>query len=400
MSVDKESKESDDFDIEAKGGNGKDEALSRSRRRSYRDAFRGQGRFSSERSIAALATPITKFKQYWTRLAQEDDSDDLQEGINLSLPRAFSMCCASHLRKMGGTFRIAFSDLKISLITVVTFIVLCTTGLSVVLTFANNYHASQQNKAVEMAKEMGYRIPREINRALVPLFTMEEILRQIDVFDNLPFEMNETKKYLTGNAPGRAWRNATDLCLDPNYTTPFAKIARSIKNSSKMEKILVNLQLAPLGAVCLAFPLVNTEDFEEGIVMNNTGAIGLDILNDPVSGYYTLQAIKNGRVTIQGPLKLVQGGVPVVEEALIARNPVSIEGYHNLTIEGENYPFWGFTTVLLNWAQLKRQLQLHEFYSERKMDFYMTRTDKIMDFESYKVSPVFGYSQILLTCVI
>eukprot|EP00547_Thalassionema_nitzschioides_P004329 CAMPEP_0194221944 /NCGR_PEP_ID=MMETSP0156-20130528/31678_1 /TAXON_ID=33649 /ORGANISM="Thalassionema nitzschioides, Strain L26-B" /LENGTH=1383 /DNA_ID=CAMNT_0038952517 /DNA_START=78 /DNA_END=4226 /DNA_ORIENTATION=+ len=342
-------------------------------------SFRGQLRRTSETSLTQLVTSITKFKNYWTKLAQNDRANSIEEprGKKLSLFDAVGVCCASQIYKTMANFRIAFSDVKIALITILTFLVLCATGISVILVFANEHATSERNLAVEMAKEMGYQIQREMNRGLLPLFTMEEIVRQISAFDNLPIEMNETASY--PNAQGRAFRNATDLCLDQRYTTPFSKVARSIKDSSKMEKILVNIQLAPLGALCLSYPLINTEDFEEGIIMNNTGAIGLDIINDPINGYLALQAIKNGNVTIQGPLKLIQGGVPVVKEALIARNPVYIEGYQHITIDGKDYPFWGFTTVLLNWDQLKKKSRLHEFYAERGMDFIMKRTDTLID---------------------
>jgi hypothetical protein len=210
---------------------------------------------------------------------------------------------------------------------------------------------------------------------------MQEIIRRLDTFNDLPQKMNQTDKYLTGDPPGRAWRNATKLCLDPAYVDPFNVIARSVKDSARMPGVLVNVQLAPFGAVCLLFPLVNTEDFDDGITMNNTGAIGLDILNDPVSGYYTREAIKNSRVTIQGPLTLVQGGVPVVKEALIARNPIYVDGFE-LDIDDQTYPFWGFTTVLLNWAQLKEKVGLDSYFASRGMEFHMTRTDTLVNFTS------------------
>jgi hypothetical protein len=45
--------------------------------------------------------------------------------------------------------------------------------------------------------------------------------------------------------------------------------------------VLLNLQLSPASIVCLVYPLVNTEDFPEGISMNSSGVVGLDLFNDP-----------------------------------------------------------------------------------------------------------------------
>ena len=289
--------------------------------------------------------------------------------------------CASRCKYFADAFKLAKTSRTIVAYSVLTFLILSAAGLAIVLVFADRYAASRQAYAVEKALEMGFRIPQELQRALLPLFTMQEIIRNVDTFNDLPPKMDQTDKYLTGAPPGRAWRNASKLCDDPTYVEPFNVIARSVKESARMSKVLVNVQLAPFGAVCLLYPLINTEDFDDGIVMNNTGAIGLDILNDPVSGYYTREAIKNDRVTIQGPLTLVQGGVPVVKEALIARNPIYVDGFE-LDIDDETYPFWGFTTVLLNWAQLKEKVELDAFFQSRGMEYLMTRTDTLVNFTS------------------
>ena len=356
------------------------------RRRSSLFSFLTRGSSTQNVSEDSHTTPITLFRQYWSGLAWTGDDQQEDESVEVvgdrsTAARTIRTSCASRCSYFVDVVKLAMTSRKIVAYTVLTFLILSTAGLAIVLVFADRYAASREAYAMEKALEMGFRIPQELQRALLPLFTMQEIIRRLDTFNDLPQKMNQTDKYLTGDPPGRAWRNATKLCLDPAYVDPFNAIARSVKDSARMPGVLVNVQLAPFGAVCLLFPLVNMEDFDDGIVMNNTGAIGLDILNDPVSGYYTREAIKNSRVTIQGPLTLVQGGVPVVKEALIARNPIYVDGFE-LDIDDQTYPFWGFTTVLLNWAQLKEKVELDSYFASRNLEYQMTRTDTLVNFTS------------------
>jgi hypothetical protein len=137
---------------------------------------------------------------------------------------------------------------------------------------------------------------------------------------------------------------------------------------------LVNIQLAPASVVCLLHPLVNTEDFEDGIVMNNTGAVGHDLLNDPNRVAIARATVPADGVVIAGPLTLIQGDVPVVQEAFIARLAINMEGY-SISLDGVDYPCWGFAVILLNWAALKEKSGIDEMFKKEGLEYRLTRTD-------------------------
>ncbi len=142
-----------------------------------------------------------------------------------------------------------------------------------------------------------------------------------------------------------------------------------------MQGILVNVQLAPHAVVCLLNPLVNTEDFPPGIVLNNTGAVGHDLLNDPKRTFIaraTIPAYPN--VVTAGPLTLIQGDTPIVKEALIARRAIYMDGY-DILVDGVEYPCWGFAVIILNWAEVKKSSGIDVLLKNGNFEWNLTRTD-------------------------
>jgi len=135
----------------------------------------------------------------------------------------------------------------------------------------------------------------------------------------------------------------------------------------------------------LFYPLVNTEDFEAPLVLDNRGAWGHDLLNDPQRSAIAYQTVPAKTVVIAGPQQLVQSSVPVVRDALIARLPISIPGKsHSIkwtTADGmlQDHNVWGFAVLLINWAELKKRSGLYDRFAREKMHFRLTRTDFITD---------------------
>ena len=166
------------------------------------------------------------------------------------------------------------------------------------------------------------------------------------------------------------------ICDNQTFLEPFYEMASSIKERAELEKILVNIQLAPVGVLCLTYPLNNTEDFEDGVYLDTSGAIGVDLLNHPTRSEVSKAAVKQDRYTIQGPIPLVQGSASVVDEAVIARYPISVD-YFNHTIDGEVYPFWGFSIALMDWDKLKSKIGIYDFFAKDGLEFKMTRTDVV-----------------------
>jgi len=173
---------------------------------------------------------------------------------------------------------------SILLITIVIFVVLCAAGLSLVFLLPQTGEERAQQEAFLLAIETGQWFSDQLDRALLPLFSLAQFVSELDIFHDLDMQIGDV------GAPGAApliapkytHRNVTDICGNETLVSRYEHIASTIKKNAKMEGILVNLQLAPRAVVCLLHPIVNTEDFEEdGIIMDNTGALGHDLLSDP-----------------------------------------------------------------------------------------------------------------------
>jgi signal transduction histidine kinase len=150
-----------------------------------------------------------------------------------------------------------------------------------------------------------------------------------------------------------------------------------------MDHILVNVQLAPAGVICLLHPMNNTQDFEEGMYLDNTGAWGLDLLNDPVMRYIALDSIDEENVVVAGPQPLVQ--CPKCGNFFIARLPIVDPRHEIIGLDGVPYPRWGFATALIDWTQMVNSSGiLHSFRngyggqgnSFDEFRFRLTRTDR------------------------
>ena len=74
----------------------------------------------------------------------------------------------------------------------------------------------------------------------------------------------------------------------------------------------------------------------------NEQALGLDLRSLPGQREVVEQTIRDGRLTLAGPLELVEGGVGV-----IGRKPISAEG-----VGGEDPTFWGFVTIIIDFDEL------------------------------------------------
>lgn len=112
--------------------------------------------------------------------------------------------------------------------------------------------------------------------------------------------------------------------------------------------------------------------------LDTSGAIGLNLFDTPNRAFTSKAAVHKGEKTIQGPIKLAQGNLSVVDEAIIARYPVFTDS-HNMTVDGKDYPFWGLTIVLIDWDKLKTKFDIYNFFSRAGLEFRMTRYDSWND---------------------
>ena len=264
---------------------------------------------------------------------------------------------------------------------------------------ANRVQAALHADAVHIAEDADMALSTELSKALFPLFAMEELVKHLHVFDDLPQRIGGTSNVTIEHGVvfqnASNFRNVSGICDDPRYTKPYSRIASSVKSNANLSKVLLNIELAPAGVVCLVYPMTNSEDLGNGKFLDSGAAIGLDLLNDPARGYYTRESIKARRVTIQGPLRVIQDNSSVVDKALVVRNPIFIDGYKS-SIGGELYPFWGFAVVLLNWEELMKRSQLFRFFDAGNMELCLSRTDVFMNFTTNKESQEVNLSRKLL----
>jgi len=270
------------------------------------------------------------------------------------------------LKRIGLT---ALYNPSILIITLVILAFLLGTSLATIKVLAGSHSLKLQTSARDTAKELGSWMSSQLDEALLPLFAMSQFVQHLDDFKQLPFEIGPRGEL--GSAPpllGKetSHRNVTGICDDPDVSDVFNEIAANVKKDAGLEGILVNIQLAPQSVVCLLYPLVNTEDFPVGTVMNNTGA--------PNRVAIARATVPSEGVVIAGPLTLIQEGTPVVKEAFIARLAINMEGY-KITVDNEIYPCWGFAVILLNWAALKEKSGIDEMFRKKELEYRLTRTD-------------------------
>lgn len=336
------------------------------------------------------------------------ESDDTEAALN-TLDRQGSFL-RSKANVSGVSLKV--SDNKTAFcIAFVLFAVISAVGITLLYVFEDVVEDQTYLKALTLAKDSGTFFSEQLDRALLPLFSLAQFATEIDIFRNLPDAVGQAGE--EGSLPlissdDTSWmkRNVTGVCDDPELVERYTKIATNIKKSAKMEGVLVNLQFAPHGVLCLLHPMNNTEDFAEGkfrtwsypsssqnqntcliflqgVFMDNSGVWGLDLLNDPAMSFIARQTVSATDVVVAGPRKLMQCGSgtscdALVEKAFIARLPIFFND-HNITIDGIQYPRWGFAVALINWAKLADESRIFEAFEGVGLHFQLSRTDRILN---------------------
>jgi signal transduction histidine kinase/CheY-like chemotaxis protein len=272
-------------------------------------------------------------------------------------------------------------------VSLLVFIALAAVCIVIVTTIALDRRAEREDEAIHLAEETGLYFSNQLDRAILPLFSIAQFATNLDIFKVLPAQIG------SGGAPGSLpylpretnasslLRNVTGLCDDPELVSRFISIASAIKETASMNGILVNLQLAPHGVICLLHPMNNTEDFEDGKFLDSSGAWGLDLLHDPRMMFIAQASLPNEDVTVAGPLALVQ--CPTCGNFFIARLPIFDPNHTIVDMNGVSYPRWGFATALIDWNRLVVQSGVYESFQERRgraqYEFQLTRTDKLFN---------------------
>jgi hypothetical protein len=202
-----------------------------------------------------------------------------------------------------------------------------------------------------------------LDQAILPLFSLAQFVKCLPEEIGLP-GANGSLPFLPPKGPGMpvTHQNVTGVCDDPTVIERYAKIAGTIKENAGMDGILVNLQLVPDAVVCLLHPINNTEDFPLGVYMDNTGAIGHDLLTDPARKFIAEATVPSDQVVIAGSLSLRQRHDcdPTVEKAFIARLPIASDT-NQITVNGASYNSWGFAVALITLLSLAKIATLKKY---------------------------------------
>lgn len=299
------------------------------------------------------------------------------------------------LKKHAALIRNSPSTILLPLLVLVT---LAACGSALVVTALRREEDVLEDEAYLLAMETSSWFSDQLNQATLPLFSLAQFVNQLnDTFGSLPDDIGVAgeRDSLPLVLPGQTHRNITGVCDNPELKERFTAIAAGIKRDSNMEGVLVNLQLAPQAVVCLLHPVNNTEDFEPPVFMDNTGAIGHDLLSDPKRNFIAEQTLESEKMVIAGPLSLRQCSDcdPTVERAFIARLPIDPPGMPGARDDQGRRLRWGFAVALINWNALIYRSNVFELFDERGWNFQLTRTDVVVDKETgdvqRKVSLVF-----------
>jgi len=171
-------------------------------------------------------------------------------------------------------------------------------------------------------------------------------------------------------------RNVSGVCDDPTVVSTFIEIAEGIKRNARMKGVLVNVQLAPMGVICLLHPVNNTEDLADGKFLDSSSVYGLDLFQDPFMKFIAKSSITKETVGIAGPVQLSQ--CPGCDPFFIARLPI-VDPRNNIPVQGINYPRWGFATALIAWDTLINQSDISQTFQHKGFHFQLTRTDTIQN---------------------
>ena len=275
----------------------------------------------------------------------------------------------------------------ILIFSMLVFLIICIAGIGTIHSMAALLSNELKNEAEDTALKCAASFSKALDDASRgPLFAISQFVKHLDVLKDLPYEIGHADGsglLDTGAAPlvnGTTNRDLSNTSVtDPKVIELFNSISKNVKDDADLDGILVNLQLAPMGVVSLIYPLVNYEDFEDPIFMNNTKAIGHDLLFDEKRVAGARKTLASSDPVVVGPLTLIQSEIPIVKECFIIRLAINMPGYliNVPQEEGPDIPYesWGFAVAILNWEQAKQRSGIYNKFKTRGMEFSLTRVD-------------------------
>ena len=328
----------------------------------------GTGSKSSGSSSSRRRSSTQSSNGFWRSLTRksdgwDEDDDDMSEiydpdDMDGAPPwwDYVKLLASQTSRWFRSTMMTAFTSKGVAVPCLLLFALTVASGCLVVWGFDKAATYSRRQRAIAVAEQTDRLLSGVLENAFVPLFTMAAFVKQVELFEMLDSALGERCDPSTTDCSDstsvpvmsgkeQTHRNLTGFYETDNGSatlTKFNNVAEDIVDHSALGRSLVAIQLAPKAVVSLTYTLLNCEDLNNDYCLNNTGALGHDLLNDPNHTAITRKAVLATDVVTAGPLTLVQGW-----EAVIALLPINFDNdtNHSMVVDGVDYPCWGLASV-------------------------------------------------------
>jgi len=352
-------------------------------------SFVSSGRTASVTS--SRESRMSNFSNMWTHLSkkywvEEDIFEEIEEENELtySLTDCTRFCLQSSKVSVTNLFKLCKRNVYIPVVSFLTFILLMAIGIAVVRSFERSYRDELSSRAYTLATDAGNYFNEELDKSLVPMFSLGQIVKHDDELRALSNQIKNVGD--PGAAPllqdKEGFRDVSGICDKPELQVKFDEITQNILGDASMRGTVANMQLAPNAVHCLSSPLINNRDFETGIY-NTTKSIGKDWLH--VDNLMLLDTAKKtiksptneikfiGPITLKGP----QGEI-LTEKAFCTHLSVNMPS-EDLIIEGRSYPSWGYVQSFINWERILKKEGVHDKFADAGMAFQLYREDTSVD---------------------
>ena len=280
-------------------------------------------------------------------------------------------------------------------LSLLAFAVVLGAGLGVVIVQKDFAMERAQTSATFVANEVGEWFAAEFRRAMQPLYSVQQAVIFSGMFDDIPGKIGpypervyEAEDPKTGAT--KIMRDVTGIC-DEEVQKNFASIVEPLNDDANLDGIVAGYRLYTGNVMCTAHPWVNTKDFLDGPPLDHSKFLGYDAGHDKNPFWKaTVEDMfveRNPNINIFGPFTN-----PVLTNAFCGHLPVWIppgpdaapeDIKSTLDVQGTQVPnAFGFVMNFLLWDNLKDKSNIYERFSERNLEFCLTRTDGPADIKT------------------
>jgi len=353
----------------------------------------------------------------WTKLMGRSGTEGLWDGLNTKSGNAYEdrnnkfndddedgeeerESCANSMQRWGLAwwyetrhfFKTVGKHPHISILSLLTFGILCTVGMVAINSERDAYIQKQKGTAEFVARETAQWFSNEFRRAMLPLYSVQQGVIHSGYFDDLPRQIGPYPNLVVPESEETPFtkRDVTGICDDPHVISKWRSIVEPINADNDLDGIVVGYRLFPNNVACLTEPHMQestehfkAEDFPQGedTLLASENVFGLDTGHSafPLWKMITTDLFINKQFNIFGPFamppmsELICGHLAIwtkPEEAIFDtatfNNTLDV---HGTKVEGA----WGFVVNFLDWTKLKAKSNIYKRFSSCKLEFQLSR---------------------------